>query len=924
MTSTRLCAVLFLASVSGLFGQPRINGVSNAASGTAEISPGGLVSIYGSGLATTTRSWTSKDFSGNSLPTTLDDVSVTIGGKKAAIAYLSPGQLNVQAPSGLSEGSVEVAVTNPSGAAKGTATSRTYAPALFSFQGKYAAARHNTDAVYVATAGYFGASTTSRPAMPGEILQVYGTGFGPTAPEVPAGQVVLSPAALSNPGALRVTVGGVEATVQYAGLVAPGLYQLNVVVPLVADGDQPVVASIGGASSLAALAIPVRNAGRPVVSLTLAPSGRTIRCGTELPLTVTVKNTLDSAVTWEVNGVAGGNAAVGTVSADNVYTAPAVLPPNPVVTITAISHFEASAKTSITVTLQNPVPVVTSITPSLINPGAVTVTVNGKGFASGAAVTIAGATGAVTFVSDTKLTVSATVAMPVGRLAAVKVTNPNPGTATSVPMALPVRPAVEKMAYADAVRFLRTATFGPTPQNVVDLQAVGRDAWLAAQFSKPASTWPDPNTNTEAVSRLQAAFWNIAMSGEDQLRQRAAFALSQLLVVSAAKDVQFQQMVPYLRLLGEQAFGSYRELLEAITLHPAMGDYLDMVNNEKADAARGTVANENYARELMQLFSLGLVQLDPQGVAITSSGETLAEYDQTTVAELAKVTTGWTYAPTPGFSSIWKNMPYYFAPMVAFEDHHDTTAKRLNLPVPCVVPAGGTAQRDLEAALDCIMQQASVAPFVSCRLIQRLVMSDPSPAYLGRVASVFKTEKASLSRVIEAILTDPDAQSKGSGKLEEPILYATALLRALNARIANPEALTAQATSMGQTALAPPTVFSYFSPLYRLPGTDPQPAAPEFQMLNDATAMARVNFAYRAVTNGISNGITLDLANLQDLANTPADLVEAINQALFRGEMDAGMRDVLVKAAAASSTMAARVRSVLYAAAASPQFQVQR
>jgi uncharacterized protein (DUF1800 family) len=319
-----------------------------------------------------------------------------------------------------------------------------------------------------------------------------------------------------------------------------------------------------------------------------------------------------------------------------------------------------------------------------------------------------------------------------------------------------------------------------------------------------------------------------------------------------------------------------------------------------------------------------LVQLDSQGLPIASGGATIPEYDQTTVTQLAKVMTGWTYGQTPGFASLWPNMPYYFGPMVAFEDHHDTTEKDINLPTPCAIPAGGTAENDLAAALDCLYQQSNVAPFVSYRLIQRLVMSDPSPAYVGRVAAVFRSSGGNLQSVITALLTDSEAQTEGTGKLAEPILYATGLLRALNATVTSADALTGQDTLMGQTPLTPGSVFSYFSPFYVVPGIAPPVVAPEFQAMEAATALARANFAYRAATNGISGNIVVDLTNLQDLANNPPDLVEALNQALFRGEMDSGVRGILAAAASASTSTAARVRSALYAAAAAPQYQVQR
>jgi uncharacterized protein (DUF1800 family) len=355
-----------------------------------------------------------------------------------------------------------------------------------------------------------------------------------------------------------------------------------------------------------------------------------------------------------------------------------------------------------------------------------------------------------------------------------------------------------------------------------------------------------------------------------------------------------------------------------------MGYFLDMVNNAKANPATGTAANENYAREAMQLFSLGLVQLDSQGNPITVAGATVPEYGQSDVSAMAKVMTGWTYGETPGFGSLWTNMPYYFGPMAPFENYHDVTQKNINLPIPCVIPPGGTAESDLSAAIDCICQQSNVAPFMAYRLIQRFVLSAPSPAYVGRVASAFQSSQGNLQTVITALLTDTEAQSEGTGKLAEPVLYATGLLRALNATVTAADALTNQATLMGQTALTPGSVFSYFSPFYRLPGVTPAPVAPEFQAMNAATALARANFAYLVATNGVSSGITVNLANFLDLANNPPDLVEALNQALFRGEMDANVRGLLTTAASASTAPASRVRSALYAAAAAPQYEIER
>jgi uncharacterized protein (TIGR03437 family) len=235
-----------------------VAGVSDNASGQAGIASGSWVSIYGTGLSATTRSWQKADFQGTNLPVALDGVSVTINNKPAAVWFVSPGQLNVQAPADSATGQVTVQVTNSSGTATGAAALQQYAPAFFTFPGKYAAAVH-ADGAYVAPAGFFGGGVPSRPAQPGEILLVFGSGFGPTAPAVPAGQVFSGAAPLASASQLHMRIGGVPVTVQFAGMVAAGEYQFNIVVPALPDGDQLLTADIAGVAAQPGLSIPVRN-----------------------------------------------------------------------------------------------------------------------------------------------------------------------------------------------------------------------------------------------------------------------------------------------------------------------------------------------------------------------------------------------------------------------------------------------------------------------------------------------------------------------------------------------------------------------------------------------------------------------------------------------------------------------------------------
>jgi uncharacterized protein (DUF1800 family) len=654
------------------------------------------------------------------------------------------------------------------------------------------------------------------------------------------------------------------------------------------------------------------------VAITVTPDKQTIRIGAAETFAAHLTNTADNVVTWQVNGKDGGDAATGTIDSKGIYTPPSVLPTTPAVTIKAISHADPTKNASVTLNLDNAVPTLTSVAPTALTTGSATLTVNGTGFAPGAAIWFEGAAVTTKFVSNKQLTAALTVSLPVGGIAAVKVVNPNPGSATSGVATVPITVSNAKMTYLSAVRLLEQATFGPTPASIQHLQEIGRDAWLAEQFATPASAWPDPLPN-EGIGRLQDTFFTVGMTGNDQLRQRVALALAEITVVSGLKDTQFSQMVGYQKLLADSAFGSYRDLLGKITLSPSMGVYLDMVNNAKANPAKGTAANENYARESMQLFSLGLAQLNSDGTPIAPGN--LPEYDQATVTDLAKVFTGWTFAPEPGFAGTWPNPEYDFAPMVAVESYHDETQKTLNLPIPCTIPAGGQALSDLNEALDCIYKQQNVAPFISYRLIQRLVESSPSPAYVARVAAVFKATGGNLQAVVTAILTDTEAAAEGTGKMREPILQTTTLLRELNAKInVTATGLSGQSAAMGQTALDPSSVFSYFSPSFRVNGV----VAPEFQSLNAETEFGRVNYAYRAANNAISGNVIVDLTNWQDLASDPAQLVAAIDQALYRGEMTSAEKTAITAAAALSKTPITSVRDALYVAAAAPQYQIEK
>src|SRR6185437_8346482 len=292
-------------------------------------------------------------------------------------------------------------------------------------------------------------------------------------------------------------------------------------------------------------------------------------------------------------------------------------------------------------------------------------------------------------------------------------------------------PAAGKPLMTDraAARFLDQATWGPTPYAISQLEQEGIHEWLSEQFQIAPSGLPDqPILNSLGMSNtnlapVTAAFYKNAVNNRDQLRQRMAFILSQMLVVSQVSVPNAYAFAPYWRLLRDNAFGGYRDVLKAITLSPAMGAYLNMANNNKANAAKGTAANENYARELMQLFSMGLTVLNPDGTPVLdANGNPVPTYVQADVTNLAKALTGWTYPVTPGIAAKTNNTNYYFGQMYAVESNHDTTSKTIFNNI--TIPAGQTAEQDLDSVLNAIMAQPTVAPFICKQLIQHMVTSN--------------------------------------------------------------------------------------------------------------------------------------------------------------------------------------------------------
>jgi len=500
-----------------------------------------------------------------------------------------------------------------------------------------------------------------------------------------------------------------------------------------------------------------------------------------------------------------------------------------------------------------------------------------------------------------------------------------------------------EMSASAAARFLDQATWGPTPASIAELQRMGTSEWLSAQFALNTSNIPDqpildsngkPNRNIHPV---QAAFFQNTVTGRDQLRQRVAFALSQIWVVSYTGVPVAYAFPPYWRIFRDHAFGNYRDLIRDMTINPAMGRYLNMANNNKANPAKNTAANENYARELMQLFTLGLTQLNPDGTPVLDQNKNpIPTYDQTVVTNLAKVLTGWTYPTPPGAKSKTNNPEYFFGPMLAVESEHDASAKTIFGNV--TIPAGRTAEQDLDSLLDALMAQPTMAPFVSEQLIQHLVSSNPSPQYIARVSSVFQNDGSgatgNLQAVITAILTDPEARADDNytavpanalstnvnfGHLREPFLFMANLLRGLNATLTANSAINRESAELDEDLFNPPSVFSYFSPQYRIAGGL---LGPEFQIYTTQSATDRANIVNSILYGEIDKGTTVNLTPFVQQAGSTSSLLAYISSVFLHGSMSPALEEAATNAINAASTPTAKTQAALYIVLTSDEYQI--
>lgn len=516
----------------------------------------------------------------------------------------------------------------------------------------------------------------------------------------------------------------------------------------------------------------------------------------------------------------------------------------------------------------------------------------------------------------------------------------------------PPPPPPPTVTLSEAFQFLNQASFGATQaeaQRVVDM---GIEAWIDEQMLMPVSlqlphlqSLPRPQNLAELqVDRVDIWFRN-AINERDQLRQRVAFALSEIMVVSqlgALVDAPYS-LGSYNDLLATNAFSNYRDLIERVTLHPAMGVYLSMLGNEKPNPALNIRPDENYARELMQLFSIGLVELNIDGSdQLDGQNQPIPTYNQAIIEGFAHVYTGWNYAGAPSFEQAWRNDANQTIPMQLYPAFHDDGAKLILNGV--TLPAGQAGDQDLNAALDNVFNHPNVGPFIAIRLIQRLVTSNPSPGYIQRVGAAFDNNgsgvRGDLGAVVKAILMDdearPDLPMEIDGKVKEPLLRLTQLWRAYNASSASGKyPLVASYFIFGQGPLQAAHVFNFFSPFFAPAGEirNSSFVAPELEIATEYQNTFITNYFLLACfglnsenQNLEPDDVFIDISEEMAIADDTGALVDMVVGKLLGGTVSAvlrtemtGMIDRIDVADAANRTAEA-----IYFVVSSPEFAYQR
>ena len=499
----------------------------------------------------------------------------------------------------------------------------------------------------------------------------------------------------------------------------------------------------------------------------------------------------------------------------------------------------------------------------------------------------------------------------------------------------------------DTYRLLEQATFGPTMDDIETAGRVGPGSWIDQQMQMPATYLSDglAIANSDQWNEYVNVWWRQAIQADDQLRQRVAFALSQILVVSSNSGVGDEQfgLANYYDILLRHSFGNYRDLLEEVTLNPVMGEYLSMKGNQKPDTELNIQPDENYAREVLQLFSIGQVLLNEDGTTILDDeGVPLPAYDQTKIENFARVFTGWHFANAEHF--IWPKNSDYITQMQPWEEYHDTGSKKLLNDQE--VAAGLSAREDLTVALNNIFNHPNVGPFISRQLIQRLVTSNPSNGYVRDVARVFNSnhagERGSLGSTIKAILMHREARTghleapDTFGKLKEPLIRMAQIWRAFE-----PESIPFGfnygwvESELGQAPLSSPSVFNFYRPDYSQPGEikDAGMVSPEFQ-ITDETSIIKVTSRLLASTlwshnfkhDGTGNRIAINIDREMELEPDRQAFLDYLDLLLLGGRMSPELREQvnqLMDARDYPNAASQRVVEAIFLIVTSPEAAVQ-
>lgn len=532
-------------------------------------------------------------------------------------------------------------------------------------------------------------------------------------------------------------------------------------------------------------------------------------------------------------------------------------------------------------------------------------------------------------------------------------------------------PVSTKPTSAEASRFLAQASFGATDADIAAVSAAGYGDWINTQIALPVSAshldqmdarlieLRETNASASLSStQFYESFYKQAATGPDQLRQRVKFALSEIFVTSYNSNINARTVASYYDMLGRDAFGNFRTLLQDVTYHPAMGQYLTYLANQKENTASGRNPDENYAREVMQLFTIGLYQLNTDGTVKTDLfGNTTPTYATADIQGLAKVFTGlsW-YHPTPTNSTFFggsRDAQSYTRPMIGYANYHSTSAKAfLGTTIPASTTATVNVDAEMNTALDTLFNHPNVGPFISKQLIQRLVTSNPSPAYVGRVAAIFNNNgsgvRGDMAAVVRAILLDNEARTASTdmdyGKLREPVIRLTHWMRAFETTSASGKWLmtsTAAQTSLNQAPLTSASVFNFFRPGYVAPNTtlgSKSKVAPEMQITDEVTTASYVNLMQGAINSGTgsSGDIKSTYAKELPLATDPAGLVDRMDVLLYGGRMSGPLKSKIVTAVTgvnipATGTQAQidtaklnRVKLAILLSMASPEYISQR